>query len=569
MSGVKMKKRYLPLVIILLLAIGYWLFANTIIKSVLEDQLSQSYGAEVDIGSFSHSLFPTTVTIENIQLTNPASPMRNQVLVGKAFGDVALMPLLSSEVIVNKLQVLDVEFDTPRETEGEVYRQPTRSLTFDEIKQKAKEAIPTVDELIERNPLKTTAAVADAKQTYKTYSEELKSSYQALPDKSRIEEYKAQVEKLKALDFKDPQALIEAQAQLKTLKAEITADRERISAFTDNAKNARTALSDSLQQLKAAPQQDYQLMKGIIAGDDTAMQQVTQLVFGDKAAEYTQYLMSAVQIVLPLIQGEPETDDTPATELPSILVKEAEVAVKWKDETIGSVWKNITNTHPVFGEPTTFTISAAGELLKQFESSGQFWIDENGVDASQQWSLSGINLANVPMVSSEKLTAALEKALVTTSGEFSISDNLLSGNGDIDLASLVIEAAGTNKLTTAIANALNQLKTLDMKLDLSGTLSDPDFSISSDLDNKLAQAAISELTASQQDKLDEVMQRLNSMVSGVQSDGQEQLISVESMLSAAQGDSSQLENLLKTQLDSVIDQQKNKLFDKLKSKLGQ
>ena len=564
-----MKKRYIPLVVILLVAIGYWLLANTIIKSIVEDQLSQSYGAEVNIGSFHHSLFPTTVTIEDIQLTNPTAPMRNQVVVGKAFGDVALMPLLSKEVIVNKLQVLDVQFDQPRSSEGKVLRQPTQSLTFDEIKQKAKEAIPTVDELIERNPLKTTAAVAQAKQTYETYSEELKTSYQALPDKSRIEEYKTQVEALKEMDFKNPQALVEAQSKLKTLKEQISADRALITDFTDNAKNARTALSDSLQQLKAAPKQDYQLMKGIIAGDDAAMQQVTQLVFGDKAAEYTQYLMSAVQIVLPLIQGEPQTDDTPATELPAILVKEAEVAVKYKDETIGSVWKNITNTHPVFGEPTTFTISAAGELLKQFESSGQFWIDEKGVDASQQWSLAGVNLANVPMVNSEKLSAALEKALVTTSGQFSINDNLLNGSGDIDLASLVIEAAGTNKLTTAIANALNQLKTLDMKLNLSGTLSNPDFAISSDLDNKLAQAAISELTASQQDKLDEVMQRLNGMVGGVQTETQGQLVNVESMLSAAQGDSSQLESLLKTQLNSVIDQQKNKLFDKLKSKLGQ
>ena len=108
-----------------------------------------------------------------------------------------------------------------------------------------------------------------------------------------------------------------------------------------------------------------------------------------------------------------------------------------------------------------------------------------------------------------------------------------------------------------------------MKLNLSGTLSNPDFAISSDLDNKLAQAAISELTASQQDKLDEVMQRLNGMVGGVQTETQGQLVNVESMLSAAQGDSSQLESLLKTQLNSVIDQQKNKLFDKLKSKLGQ
>ena len=97
----------------------------------------------------------------------------------------------------------------------------------------------------------------------------------------------------------------------------------------------------------------------------------------------------------------------------------------------------------------------------------------------------------------------------------------------------------------------------------------PGFHISSDLDNKLAQAAITELTASQQDKLDAVQQKLNAMVAGQQKEGQSQLVSVESMLAAIQGDSEQLESLLKTQLDSVIDKQKDKLLDKLKSKLGQ
>ena len=103
----------------------------------------------------------------------------------------------------------------------------------------------------------------------------------------------------------------------------------------------------------------------------------------------------------------------------------------------------------------------------------------------------------------------------------------------------------------------------------SGTLNDPGFSIKSDLDNKLAQAALTELTASQQDKLDEAMNKLNSKISALQSDTQTELVSVESMLKAAQGDSSELEGLLKTQLNSVIDKQKDKLLDKLKSKFGQ
>ncbi|MDO6475856.1 TIGR03545 family protein [Alteromonas sp. 1_MG-2023] len=569
MSGLRVKKRYYPVLIIVLLVVAYWLFVNTIIKSVLESQLSESYGAEVNIGSFDHSLYPTTFTLENVQLTDATTPARNQVVVGKAFGDVALMPLLSDQVIVNKLSVLDVQFNQPRSTPGAVYRQPTQSLTFDEMKQKAKDAVPTVDELLARSPLKTTAAVEQAQQAYTTYSEDLKANYKALPDKSRIAFYKSEIEALKNTDYKDPQTLLSAKEKLESLKAEITSDRTRIREFTDKAGDARTALSDSLTALKNAPQQDYQFIKNVIAGDDAAMQQVTQMVFGDKAAEYTQYLMSAVEIVLPLIQGDTQPAEEAPADLPYILVKDAEVSVKWQDESIGSVWKNITNMHDVAGDATTFTISAAGALLKQFESSGQFRIDDGVVDAFQQWSLSGINLADIPMVKSEKFSAALQKALMSATGSMSVKDNQLSGGSDIDLAGLAMEAAGTNKLTTAIANALNQLSSLDLQMALSGTLSDPGFSIKSDLDNKLAQAALTELTASQQDKLDEAMNKLNSKISALQSDTQTELVSVESMLKAAQGDSSELEGLLKTQLNSVIDKQKDKLLDKLKSKFGQ
>ncbi len=122
-----------------LLFLVYFLFANTIIKSILESKLGESYGAEVNIDEFDHSLFPTTVTLKGIALTNPTKPTHNQVFVGEAHADVELKPLLDDQVIVNNLDLLKVQFDTQRESEGEVYRVPERSLSFDEIKAKAKE----------------------------------------------------------------------------------------------------------------------------------------------------------------------------------------------------------------------------------------------------------------------------------------------------------------------------------------------------------------------------------------------------------------------------------------------
>ncbi|MEQ3640652.1 MAG: TIGR03545 family protein [Alteromonas sp.] len=545
----------------------YFLFANTIIKAVLESKLGESYGAEVNIDSFDHSLFPTTVSLKGIALTNPTKPARNQVFVGDANADVELAPLLSDQVIVNNLNLLNVQFDTERPSPGEVYRVPERSLSFDEMKAKAQDAVPSVDELLERNPLKTAAAVENARAAYDTYGEALKTDYASLPDKSRIDYYKTQIAQLQETDFKDPQALVQAKSAFDKLKAEMQADRALISDFTEKASKAKSVLSETASALKNAPQEDYALLKGVIAGDQEALSQVTYFVFGDKAAEYTEYLMAAMQIVMPLIQGE-EKSEAPA-DIPSILVKEANVSVLWQEESITSKWNNITNVHDVFGNPTTFTIEAAGELLKSFTSSGEFYIDGEGVDASQQWSLAGVNMANIPLSGNESLSAVLTSALMKTAGSMQITDNKLTGSGTVDLQQLVMQATGESDTTKVIAKALQSLSSLNMDMFLEGTLSNPDFKIKSDLDNQLANMALSELTASQQDKLDELNQKLNAMVGNEQSLISGELGDVSSMLSAAQGDSAAIEELLKSKLNNVVEQQKNKLFDKLKGKFGQ
>lgn len=545
----------------------YFLFANTIIKAVLESKLGESYGAEVNIDDFDHSLFPATVSLKGIALTNPTKPTHNQVFVGEANADVELAPLLNDQVIVNNLNLLEVQFDTTRPEPGDVYRVPERSLSFDEVKAKAKEAVPTVDELLARNPLKTTAAIEDAKAAYETYSKTLKEDYTSLPDKSRIDYYKSEVAKLKETNYKDPQALVEAKSAFDKLKEEMQADKALISSFTEKASEAKKALSASAEALKSAPKEDYALLKGVIAGDQAALSQVTYFVFGDKAAEYTEYLMAAMQIVMPLIQGE-EKSEAPA-EVPNILVKEANVSVLWQNESITSKWNNITNVHEVFGNPTTFTIEAAGDLLKSFTSNGEFWIDGNGVDASQVWQLAGVNMANITMSGNETLNAVLKSALMQTNGSMKVTDNMLSSTGEVDLQELVMEAAGTSEVTEAIAKALQTLTSLNMTMLLDGTLSNPGFNIKSDLDNKLAQAALSQLTDSQKGKLDELNNKLNSMIGDQQSLLSGELVDVNSMISAAQGDSAALQELLQAQLNNVVEQQKNKLLDKLKGKFGQ
>jgi uncharacterized protein (TIGR03545 family) len=553
-----------------MLVLLYMLFANQVIKSVLETKLGESYGAEVNIAEFSHSLFPTTATLKGIALTNASKPSRNQVLVGDAFADLELIPLFRQQVVINNVNLLNVEFDTKRATPGEVYRVPKPSITLEGIKNKAKEAVPSVDELLARNPLKTSAAIEQAKSVYDNYKSSLEKAFKTLPDKARVEDYKEKVEALKSTDLKKPQALLQAKTAFDAIKQDILADKALIDRFTEQASDAKQALSQSITALRKAPQQDYALLKGLIAGDQEALSRATYFVFGDKAEEYSGYLLSAMEIVVPLIQGMDENKDEnqSSTTIPPILVKEANVSVLWKEESITSQWKNMTNVHEVFGQPTTFSIEAAGDLLKTFTSSGEFWIDENGVDASQNWQLAGINLSDVSLSENETLNAVLESALMKTAGSISVTDNILTGGGEIDLQKLVMQAAGSDEITQVISEALQALSSLTMTMLFDGTLSTPRFNLRSDLDKQLAQAALTQLTASQQGKLNEIQSKLNSMISKEQTLLNTELFDVNTMLSAARGENDVFDELLKTQLTDLIQQKKNRLFDKLIDKLG-
>ncbi|MDC8833095.1 TIGR03545 family protein [Alteromonas gilva] len=557
------------IVILITPIVLYWLFANTVIKSVLESQLSEAHGAEVNITDVSHSLFPVTVDIDTIQFTDARDPLRNQLVVGNMRGDVDVMALLNDQLIMNQLSILDVAFNQPRQSRGEVLRQPT-GKSFDTLLSEAKEALPEVDELLERSPLKTTAAVQNAQQTYAVYADELQNDYQQLPDKARLDYYKKQVKQLLETDYKSPAELAKAKEAFDALKQEIRADKALVTNFKEKASTARKALSASLQELKTAPQQDYALLQGIYAGDHAALSQLTEAVFGDKAAQYNSYLFTAFDLIVPLLKGGDDNTET-ATDAGSplqVLIRKANVSVNWQDTLLTGDWENITNVHSIFGNPTTFLLNSVADGKQSFTTKGQFFLDENGLDASQTWQIAGLLLESIRLSDNAKLDASIKQALLATAGSLTITDNALDGSGSIDLTKLAMAATGSNKITRAVADLLGSLSSLDIQMDISGSLNAPDFGFSSDLDNQLAGAALATLSASQQDKLDELNRKLQSMV-GEQNDMlSSELGDINTWIKASQNDEAALQELLQASLKNVVDKQKDKLLNKLFDKLN-
>ncbi|MEH6710813.1 MAG: TIGR03545 family protein [Paraglaciecola polaris] len=556
------------------------LFLDFWIKLAAEKGLESSTGAEVNIAQVTHTFSPFGVTLTGIQLTDPATPTLNQVQADEVTAQIELAPLLLRKVIIDDLTISGVQFAQPRESEGAVYR--TASAAIKEELQEAFDPknLPSVDEILAQSPLKTTKAVEETQAAYKKHSEILKEKYQQLPSKDALENYKKRVETITNTDYKNLVELAKAKEEFDALRAEIQTDKRKLTEFKEAASAAKGDMAPKLAKLKSAPGEDYAQLQALIAGDEGAIKDVTTMVFGEKAGEFSQYVLGAYDLAAPMLasskaeQAEEQAyngrwvafDDTAA--LPDFLVRNADISIKWRTESVLSIWHDITNQHDKIGRPTTFKVdSNASSLWQSLKLNGDFWLNDTGVKANQDWNLRGLALADVDLLNQEKLSSTLLKGLLSSSGKASINKNVISGSGNAALSQLQLTATGSNNLTNVIAETLTGLSNLSINSDISGTLGDMDLSFSSDLDKQLASAMLSNLSGDQNSKLAELKQKLNAKIEGPLGATDSEMSQWLDWEKLADGDLSSIQGMLDSKLNSVVDKKKDELKDKLKDKL--
>jgi uncharacterized protein (TIGR03545 family) len=237
----------LPLGTITIVAVLYLCFANTLLKTLAQNALGDASGAEVNIGAVEHRLFPFGLTLTRLQATDNINPLHNKIDIAMLKTDVNFMPLLSKKLIIDNLIVQDVEFDTKRDSAGTIYVQPdaqTSSFAFPTLAD-----LPSVDDILEKSPLKTTAAVAEAKRVLEQYKLPIQNKYATLPSKEKLIAYKDRIKALQQTNYKNPTNLIAAKKEFDDIKDAIKKDRTNVSGFVDLAEEAQAASANSLSLL--------------------------------------------------------------------------------------------------------------------------------------------------------------------------------------------------------------------------------------------------------------------------------------------------------------------------------
>lgn len=125
-AGAKLKKSKLLrppglavfAVLVLLVSLGWWLYADTLVERSVEDTGAYWTGARVDVETADVRPFDGVVSLTGLQVADPERPMKNLFEADEITAELMLGPLLERKVVVQRLNVLGVRFGTDREVSG-------------------------------------------------------------------------------------------------------------------------------------------------------------------------------------------------------------------------------------------------------------------------------------------------------------------------------------------------------------------------------------------------------------------------------------------------------------------
>ncbi|MBT3277883.1 MAG: DUF2062 domain-containing protein [Phycisphaerales bacterium] len=109
------------LILIGLFVGGAWYVANVNVTPYAKDGLERVNGAEVNITDLALSLHGGSISMDGVQLTKNSEPIRNRFAIGKVGMDMSFLSLLKKQIVVDRVECLNLTIDTKRASEGIVY----------------------------------------------------------------------------------------------------------------------------------------------------------------------------------------------------------------------------------------------------------------------------------------------------------------------------------------------------------------------------------------------------------------------------------------------------------------
>jgi uncharacterized protein (TIGR03545 family) len=516
-----------PLLFFLLVIVFItWVFAEPIARDTTEEASTELLGTQVDVGKL--DLFPreAAVDLRALQVADPFVLTRNLVEADEIRLQLNPAALAEKKIVIENLTLHGMRFGTTR-------KEPARRVkgsgfapkAYQAVEQWAKQfnvpllsltPIDTVRQLA-LNPAQLTtireaeALLARTDSTRKA----LERGFQQLDIRPTVDSARALAERLGKADPKKlgldgtRQAVESAQQTLKQLDAA----KKRLEALERNTQTAVRSLGQGAQQLDQARLKDYAFAKSLLKLPTFAAPEIGTAIFGQVSidrfkqalywAELAQQYMPPGLLPRPApgpqrLRASGSTIEFPREkDFPRFLLKQGQI-----DFTIGgtspvqgayaATVSGLTSTPALYGRPAVISARrrAAGSGLAAIDVDAVINHLTPRTHDSADARLAGIKLPGFdlpgvpfrvePGLGSSNLTFSMKNAGAELFGRWAIRS---------DQVQWAVDTAGRtlNQLEQLVFRVVSGLANLQVVAEVRGSVAAPELSVSSNLDQAIAQ----------------------------------------------------------------------------------
>lgn len=265
------------LVLFVILAVLWWLFADRIARRETQRVGTQILGAKVEIQDLHINLRAGDVTIRGLTIASPHEPFKNLLQADELVADIDMIPLTEKKLVIDRIAANGLRFGTARATDGRVAAKSdgtgggasiadrvmaetrawasqfefpllqlaTGKLSVDSLDPRRLSSLPAAEAL---------AARADSTQ------KALQAAAQGLNLGPTIDSATATLEKLKTARATDLNTLNEGRRAIEQIKRA----SDRVSALERGVKTGLAGLQSGLAGLDSARRQDYAFARSLL-----------------------------------------------------------------------------------------------------------------------------------------------------------------------------------------------------------------------------------------------------------------------------------------------------------------
>ena len=496
-------KCVLTIVLLFAITIGaLFLFADTLAKYGIEKYGTKAMGAKVELAQADLSFSPLGLSISRLQITDPKAPMTNLLEARRVAFAFDAGPLLSKRIIITDMDATGLAFQTPRESSGAVAQTPApekkENQTLDRLKEKLLPTfeIPDVDEIVEKENLKSIREAESIIADIKKLETEYKARIEALPDKKAFKAYERRLRDLKK-GGGDILAIVAKAGEIKKLTEDIRDDLRRIRQVRKDLKEDTRDIRRRLKTIPSLAQQDYNHLKSTYSLDAQGVGNVTGLLFGDAFQQKVDEAIGWYSKLSPLLEKTASQNNQPQASPQKkkplfVWVQKGSIEVITPRGTLAGTLAHLSSDPMQVGQPTEIDLSGkAGETL---DGIGALSVKAtlNHTTPGQSEDDVVVKADKIKLPTLGKGTLSLEKAnadlFVHATFKEQKSDTKVNAQINAFLSDVNLTSAHSGTLSKSLQEAVAKVKKININATAEGPLNDVNTNLSSNLDSVLQMA---------------------------------------------------------------------------------